>query len=227
MLLSLSACGKGGSNVRDVMGLERSSPDEFAVVSRPPLTVPKEFYLMPPGAGGEKPEEARADFQAKKLLEAESTTTLPAIPSLDETVSNIDASDVLGDSGAGSLSLSIPEPVVTDEIDVPVASISTNELPSSAEERLLGRVGADAADPEIRSKLKQEAWEAKQAVEEETVWDALRGEKIDTTEAVVDAPEEAERIVTNKEEGKAINDGEVELDDPSKKTTLQRIMNWF
>lgn len=226
LLLSLSGCGKGGSNVRDVLGLDRSSPDEFAVVSRPPLTVPKEFYLLPPGAESEKPEAARADVQAQKLLEAE--ITLPEIPPLDESLSSVDASEILGTSGANDLSLSIPEPMVTtQEADVPVASVSSDDLPTTAEEQLLNRTGANTADPDIRSKLKQEAWENKESAKKESVWDALRGESSVAEEAVVDAPQEAERIVSNKEEGKAAHEGDVKLDDPADDTPLQRIMKWF
>ncbi len=226
LLLALSGCGKGGSNVRDVLGLDRTSPDEFAVVSRPPLTVPKEFYLLPPGAGAETPDAARADMQAKKVLEAE--ITLPEVPSPDETLRAVDASEVLGTSGANDLRLSIPEPIITtQETDVPVASVSTNDLPSTAEEQLLSRTGANDADPDIRSKLKQEAWETKQSAESESVWDALKGENTVMDEAVVDAPQEAERLVSNKEEGKAANEGDVKLDDPADDTPLQRMMKWF
>ena len=225
-LLLLGACGKGGSNVRDIFGLDRSSPDEFSVVSRPPLTVPKEFYLTPPGVEVEKPESARADVQAKKLLEAE--MTLPEVPVFESSVRGVDASEVLGVSGSSALSLSIPEPVdITKEMAAPVASISSDDVASSAEEALLGRVGANQADPEIRSKLKQEAWETQKAAEKESVWDALRGETVTSEEPVVDAQEEAERIVSNKEEGKAINEGDVKLDDPAEQTPLQRIMSWF
>lgn len=43
---SLAACDS--SKVVDTLGLSRSAPDEFAVIARPPLSVPPEFDLRPP-----------------------------------------------------------------------------------------------------------------------------------------------------------------------------------
>jgi hypothetical protein len=45
--LALSAC----SETRDVMGLDSSPPDEFAVVDHPPLTMPPDYSLHPPRPG--------------------------------------------------------------------------------------------------------------------------------------------------------------------------------
>ena len=47
MLLLLAACG---NDVRDTLGLTKEAPDEFVVVSRPPLVVPPDFELRPPSA---------------------------------------------------------------------------------------------------------------------------------------------------------------------------------
>lgn len=44
--LLLAACDN--TDVRDTLGLNRDAPDEFRVVSRPPLSVPPEFTLRPP-----------------------------------------------------------------------------------------------------------------------------------------------------------------------------------
>ncbi len=45
----LTACASG--EVRENLGLNREAPDEFRVVSRPPLSVPPDFYLRPPEPG--------------------------------------------------------------------------------------------------------------------------------------------------------------------------------
>ncbi len=45
--LLLTACG---GDVRDTLGLTKEAPDEFVVVSRPPLIVPPDFELRPPSA---------------------------------------------------------------------------------------------------------------------------------------------------------------------------------
>jgi len=64
--LSLSACSS--NTVKDTLGLNRSTPDEFRVVSRPPLSVPPQFALRPPSTGEESPNQQAAAKQAKSLL---------------------------------------------------------------------------------------------------------------------------------------------------------------
>ncbi|MGC2857295.1 DUF3035 domain-containing protein [Novispirillum sp. DQ9] len=45
---SLTGCGSG---VKETLGLNRQAPDEFQVVSRPPLAIPPDFRLRPPEPG--------------------------------------------------------------------------------------------------------------------------------------------------------------------------------
>ena len=52
MSLSLAACG----DVKKLMGIEKTSPDEFAVESRAPLTIPPDFDLR---AGSRRRPAAR------------------------------------------------------------------------------------------------------------------------------------------------------------------------
>lgn len=64
--LLLAACESGGG-MRETLGLTRDAPDEFTVVSRPPLSVPPDFSLRPPNPG-EEPRGAAPDAQARSLL---------------------------------------------------------------------------------------------------------------------------------------------------------------
>jgi hypothetical protein len=52
--LALSGC----SDVRRSIGLDRTSPDEFTVVSRAPLSIPPSLTLPPPRPGAPRPQEA-------------------------------------------------------------------------------------------------------------------------------------------------------------------------
>lgn len=45
--ICLAACG---GNVRGNLGLKKEAPDEFMVISNPPLSVPPDFSLRPPQA---------------------------------------------------------------------------------------------------------------------------------------------------------------------------------
>jgi DUF3035 family protein len=74
--LALSAC----SEVRESLGLGRSPPDEFAVVDRPPLSMPPDFGLRPPQPGAPRPQEVDMKQRANDVLFAgngsdKSTTT--------------------------------------------------------------------------------------------------------------------------------------------------------
>lgn len=63
--LLLGACS--GNTVKDTLGLSRAAPDEFRVVSRPPLSVPPEFNLRPPSASSVAPSQ-QSDAQARSMV---------------------------------------------------------------------------------------------------------------------------------------------------------------
>ena len=63
-VLALSAC----QDTKRALGLEKSVPDEFAVVNRGPLVVPPDFKLRPPVPGADRPQELSAAEQARSSL---------------------------------------------------------------------------------------------------------------------------------------------------------------
>lgn len=63
--LMLGACG--GSSVKETLGIDRRAPDEFRVVSRPPLSVPPQFELRPPGSASDVANPAQRD-KAQSLV---------------------------------------------------------------------------------------------------------------------------------------------------------------
>jgi Protein of unknown function (DUF3035) len=62
---SLSGC----SDFKKVIGIEKTSPDEFAVESRAPLTIPPDFDLRPPAPGSGRPQEVSAANKAKTAID--------------------------------------------------------------------------------------------------------------------------------------------------------------
>ncbi len=62
--LSLNGC----SGIRDTLGLEKESPDEFAVMTRAPLEMPSKLILPPPRLGAARPQEKATSLQAKEAL---------------------------------------------------------------------------------------------------------------------------------------------------------------
>jgi len=66
-LLSLSM--SGCSDFKKMVGIERTSPDEFAVESRAPLTIPPDFDLRPPQPGASRPQEVSPASRAKTAID--------------------------------------------------------------------------------------------------------------------------------------------------------------
>ncbi len=127
-MASLSLVGAcDSSDVRSVVGLDRSAPDEFRVVSRPPLSVPPDFDLRPPSPGEESRAAPSTESQAKKLVFGEGSESAAPATILEEPFS-----------------------------DTAVAPVVSSELSSSAESSFLKRLGTDKANPEIRSVIHNE-----------------------------------------------------------------------
>jgi hypothetical protein len=63
--LLVSAC----TNFKQVMGIEPVAPDEFAVESRAPLTLPPDFDLRPPQPGAPRPQEAAIANKAQGVID--------------------------------------------------------------------------------------------------------------------------------------------------------------
>jgi len=59
----------GCTDFRRTIGLEQVAPDEFAVESRAPLTIPPEFDLRPPQPGAPRPQEKSPNQQARQVFE--------------------------------------------------------------------------------------------------------------------------------------------------------------
>jgi hypothetical protein len=59
----------GCTGFERAIGMERVGPDEFAVESRAPLTIPPEFDLRPPQPGAPRPQEASSADKARKVID--------------------------------------------------------------------------------------------------------------------------------------------------------------
>ena len=58
----------GCDGAREAMGIGKQSPDEFAVVTRAPLSMPPDFGLRPPRPGADRPQEATVKESARDLI---------------------------------------------------------------------------------------------------------------------------------------------------------------
>jgi len=177
--------------VQDTLGLSRTAPDEFTVVSRPSLSVPPEFSLRPPKPG-EPPRGASAEEQARAALLGKEAKPQETIDSIIDPTSNPTAvSPVLESSGS-----------------------------TPAGDALLKRAGAENAKSDIRDLLGGDAQRKDTNTEAKSLFERVSGGK---KEPVVDPKKEAERIRDNKDKGKPITEGEVQVEKPKSPTVLDRI----
>ena len=148
-LALLTACS--GNSVRNTLGLGRSAPDEFSVVSRPPLSVPPEFELRPPRAG-EAPQVTTAEEQARRQLLG--TTAPPSsldelplftaetavVPVISAEAPSQAAASFLSKAGADKADESIRQKLATD---------STRVVEPKGKSLYEKIVGAETAEPVV------------------------------------------------------------------------------
>jgi hypothetical protein len=67
LALGVSGC----ESTRETFGLNKQSPDEFAVVSRAPLSLPPDFTLRVPDPGAPRPQTGSTTDQARRILVGE------------------------------------------------------------------------------------------------------------------------------------------------------------
>jgi hypothetical protein len=160
--LTLSACG---DSTKRALGLSRTSPDEFSVVPRAPLSQPPDFNLRPPRPGAEDLTTLSTREQARQaVFRGDDANKKPGINTLR------------GNAGPNAQA-------------APREGVSRSTTGESA---FLSRAGALETDPLIRSQIDRES---DVLVEEnENFVRGLLGLRQDSPAAVVDAPAEARRL---------------------------------
>jgi len=63
-MLALGGCG----TLKKISGKGKYAPDEFAVVTRPPLTLPPEYSLEPPAPGEPSPQDLASSVETLRAL---------------------------------------------------------------------------------------------------------------------------------------------------------------
>jgi hypothetical protein len=193
-LLLLAACSDG-QNARDILGFDRNAPDEFKVVSRPPLSVPPDFALRPPEEG------------------LDDNTGLPAADSTARAaILGEDAAELIGSKKT------------MGEAETAVGIVQSYDLESQADGTFLDNIGAEKADSGIRKKLDAETIAKTQQQEEKSddILGWLKSEP-DVDALPIDADKEQERIIKNKASGKKLNEGEVPVEDIAPKRLIESI----
>jgi hypothetical protein len=196
--LFITACS--GNDVKDTLGLSKDAPDEYRVVTRPPLSVPPAFELQPPAKPGEISTINTTDKQAKSLL----------------TGKPVEESNVFK--------------LKSENAPTPVKKSAVPAAKTTPEANFLQKAGAAQADPNVRAAIERDKIAARPAEEdgEERSWWNPRGWfDAEPKDPQVAAQEEAERLKKNKAEGKPVTEGETPSTSSGKDTgVLGKILGY-
>ena len=122
--LILSSCGE---STKRALGLERTPPDEFAVVKNAPLSRPPDLKLRPPRPGADRPGVATPRAQAEQAIFRGEDSKPNGIRGRNE----------------GPKTIASPQGSVSQR--------------STGESALLSRAGADNVAPDIRTQVDRES----------------------------------------------------------------------
>lgn len=67
-ILAAASVASGCSTLASSLGITKTTPDEFRVVTRAPLTLPPDYSLRPPQPGAPRPQELEPDAEARAAL---------------------------------------------------------------------------------------------------------------------------------------------------------------
>lgn len=193
-VLTLSALCLGLSacgGVRKEIGLGRSNPDEFAVVAQAPLSLPPDYDLRPPQPGAPRPQDITMTRQAEQSLFR--PTQSAARTSNDTSFPGVTAA--------------------------PRMAVTTGDVNTGGEDKLLSMAGADHAPSDIRAQVNRES--SQLAEEEKTLRDSIVfWRDAPPPGTIVDAEAEQKRLKDNQALNQPVNKGETPTIDRKGKGTL-------
>lgn len=131
--LGLSACDQ---ETREDLGLAKTAPDEFSVVTRAPLSVPPDYNLRPPRPGATRPMEISTRDNARR--------TVFGVQDIDQSSRTVKPQDE-AEIGAFLNKVGVQEadPAIRDTVD----SAEAVDNRTTAEKLLFMEAEADAGDP--------------------------------------------------------------------------------
>ena len=154
VIIAASLLLVGCSNFGEAIGLGRKSPDEYEVVRRAPLSMPKEYSLTPPQPGVARPQEINPTNDAKGLV----FTGEPAAVAVQEQdlETNTNDNDLLALAGAKDATPNIRKTIDSETTGLIMAD---KKLLDS----LLNSDGEDAAASQVDALKEKERIEANKA----------------------------------------------------------------
>jgi len=148
-LLVLGGC----DSVRETVGVDAESPDEYQVVVRAPLSMPKDYGLRAPSPGAEGPQEAVVRDRTRQIiLDSQGKTARKVAPKPIAGVSKVEAA-LLNKLGAQNV-----DPAIRQLVERETTAIEAEQR-SAVESILFWRKkspGGTAVDPVAERRRLQE-----------------------------------------------------------------------
>ena len=135
-VVSLGAC----SSAKEQLGLTKSSPDEFAVVKRAPLSMPPDYSLRPPTPGAPRPQEQSPQEAARQTVFGANDVNAQGEPQ-PVVYTGSDAA-FLNKAGAANA-----DPSIRNKVDSETATLAEKERPVI--KRVLGLKGEEHAPANV------------------------------------------------------------------------------
>ena len=92
-MLTLGACG----TLKQITGLAKNSPDEFAVVTSPPLILPPDYTLTPPEPGESRTQDLASSAETLRALFPNNPNITPEVSSGEQALLNSIEAQALSD----------------------------------------------------------------------------------------------------------------------------------
>jgi hypothetical protein len=204
-MITLAGCG---GDVKETLGMTRVAPDEFRVVSRPPLTIPPQFSLLPPSVDATPPGVTPTTEYAREMVLGSPAPVGPDGEPLADGENAILPAEPRQQAA-----------LPAEKEPTPITAGSTE-----ADKEFLQQFGVTEADPSIRQKLVEERVNKQLIKEEESWWNRLSIIP-DSKDPTVNATKEMDRIQENKDAGKPVTEGETPVKKPTDLGILGRIFD--
>jgi hypothetical protein len=143
LVMGLSGC----SDTRKALGLEKAPPDEFAVVSGAPLTMPPDFNLRPPRSPSDKPPSETAAQAGRQTVFRASDVKTPTVAAGAQVGSNgtpLSAGEqaLIAKAGAGGA-----DPSIRQQVDKDTTQLNADNSGGFVDSLLFWREPAQPGEP--------------------------------------------------------------------------------
>lgn len=136
MASSVALILAGCSSTKEQLGLNRSSPDEFMVVKRAPLSMPPDYTLAPPRPGAPRPQEQSPYAEAKETVFGGGPAVEGAPPA------NVESENILLQQAGADYA----DPNIRNVVDAETAEIVASS--KSVTKKLIG-LGSDGMEDSV------------------------------------------------------------------------------